>query len=489
MRVFRLVLVLSLLLVSPFTSAHVGSPDVYFEGTAGAYQLLVTIKPPAMVPGIAEVQVRVASGAVGSIRVAPVYLNGKDQGFPPAPDFLEPSAANPDWFSGKVWMMESGSWEVRLEVAGNQGNGKLVVPVAVFARRTLPMEKTLGTFLFGLMLFLSIGIVSIAGAAARESGLHAGAIPSIRNQRLGRIAMAVTAVLVVALLALGNWWWNSEAANLKQRVLYSAPPLRASLSNEHGADKLTLRIEEDFWHKTRSSEWSMSLIPDHGHLMHLFLLRIPALDRFYHLHPEQASDGTFTVTLPAIPAGRYQIFADIVRGTGFPETLVSGIDLPNVDGQFFSGDDSGVTTSPFESPATAANVAQLSGGDRMIWVRGTDALKAGQVCWFRFQVQDTEHKSVQDLEPYMGMAGHAEFVRSDLSVFAHIHPAGSVPMASLMIVDQDLGIPMDHSEMHALPAELAFPYGFPKPGDYRLFVQVKRHGQVETGVFDAHVGS
>ncbi|HEY1470132.1 MAG TPA: hypothetical protein VGF61_13900 [Candidatus Acidoferrum sp.] len=487
MRVFRLVLLL--LLLSPFIDAHVGSPDVYFEGIAGPYRLLVTVKPPAMVPGIAEVQVRVTSGTVGSIRVAPVYVNGKDQGLPPAPDFLEPSAADPEWFTGKVWMMESGSWEVRLEVAGNQGNEKLAVPVAVFARRTLPMEKTLGALLFGVMLFLSIGIVSIAGAVAREGGLEAGAIPSVRNRRLGHIAMAATAVLVVALLTLGNWWWNSEAANLKQRVLYSPPPLRASLSSEYGADKLTLRIEEDFWHKTRSDEWSMSLIPDHGHLMHLFLLGVPALDRFYHLHPEQASDGTFTVNLPAIPAGRYRIFADIVRGTGFPETLVSEIDLPNVEGQPFSGDDSGVITSPFESPATAENIAQLSGGDRMIWERGTDTLKAGQVCWFRFHVEDTEHKPVKDLEPYMGMAGHAEFVRSDLSVFAHIHPAGSVPMASLMIVDQDLGIPMDHGEMHALRAEFAFPYGFPKPGDYRLFVQVKRHGQVQTGVFKARVRS
>jgi len=94
---------------------------------------------------------------------------------------------------------------------------------------------------------------------------------------------------------------------------------------------------------------------------------------------------------------------------------------------------------------------------------------------------------VNDLEPYMGMAGHAEFVRSDLSVFAHVHPAGSVPMASLMIVQQDLGLPMDHNSTHSLPAEVSFPYGFPQPGEYRLFVQVRRHGHVETGVFDAHV--
>jgi hypothetical protein len=89
----------------------------------------------------------------------------------------------------------------------------------------------------------------------------------------------------------------------------------------------------------------------------------------------------------------------------------------------------------------------------------------------------------------MGMAGHAEFGRSDLSVLAHHHPGGLVPMASLMIVQRDFGLPMDHSPMNALPAQVAFPYGFPQPGDDRLFVQVKRHGQVETRVFDSHVAS
>ena len=32
-----------------------------------------------------------------------------------------------------------------------------------------------------------------------------------------------------------------------------------------------------------------------------------------------------------------------------------------------------------------------------------------------------------------------------------------------------------------------FPYGFPTPGRYRIFVQMKHNTTVETGVFDAEV--
>jgi hypothetical protein len=34
---------------------------------------------------------------------------------------------------------------------------------------------------------------------------------------------------------------------------------------------------------------------------------------------------------------------------------------------------------------------------------------------------------------------------------------------------------------------VSFPYGFPSPGRYRIFVQMKHGSTVETGVFDADV--
>lgn len=479
----------ALLFLATTAFAHVGSPDVYYEGDAGPYHLLLTVRPPAMVPGIAYIDVRTTSASVNKFKVVPVYLTGLESGFPPSPDSMEPVPGDPQTFTGKVWLMASGSWAIRVQVQGAQGEAQIAVPVPVFARRTLPMQKALGALLFGLMLFLSVGAVSIAGAAAREGVLDPGIPASPRNLRKGRIAIAIASAAVVGIVALGNWWWNAEASDLIHTMLYQPPVLNASLQ---AGKRLVLQIGENFWHQLRKNSWSMRLTPDHGHIMHLFVLRIPGMDRFYHLHPEQSQDGSFTIDLPDIAAGHYEVFADIVRESGFPETMVQEIDLPDIVGQPLTGDDSAaVATHLGDSSSMSDTAAALPDGGRMTWERENLSPVVGRLNVFRFRIEDSHGTAVTDLQPYMGMAGHAVFVRSDRGVFAHVHPAGSIPMAALDIAQKDAGLQPGSMHRHgaALSPEVSFPYGFPQPGNYRIFVQVKRAGIVETGVFDTQVAN
>lgn len=93
------------------------------------------------------------------------------------------------------------------------------------------------------------------------------------------------------------------------------------------------------------------------------------------------------------------------------------------------------------------------------------------------------------MELYMGMPGHAAFVKTDGTVFAHVHPSGSVAMPALALANpsQSPHAMMPGMSMSMLPADVSFPWGFPKPGEYRILVQMKRAGQVVTGIFNASV--
>jgi hypothetical protein len=494
-------------------SAHVGNPDVYFQGVAGPYHLIVTVRTPQMIPGIADVEILSATPGISKITVVPTYIVGPGAKYPPVGDLLTQSKDDPQYFSGKIWLMESGSWQILVQVEGGQGAGALALPVPAAARHTLPMEKSLGVLLFTLMALLVLSIIAIVGAARREGTLEPGQMPSADQARRGRRVMMGAAVVVFALLFFGNWWWNSEAFAKARQMIYKAPPLNVSL--EPGG-KLILHMGDSEWHRTRPETVMTNLIPDHGYLMHLFLIREPGLDRFYHLHPRLQSGlnlagaHTFELALPAIPAGRYEVFADVVRESGFPDTMTAEIDLPDVPGVPLAGDNSEATAPPLAGaadsttaiPGGAASAADgltsvLPDGYRMVWERGSAPLVVNHFVWLRFRVETPDGKPVMDMEPYMGMAGHAEIVRSDRSVFAHIHPDGSVAMAALELAQKNAPVQAASSTMDAgmkmnmrmdpPSTEVSFPYGFPKAGEYRIFVQVKRGGQIETGVFDTKV--
>src|SRR2546423_9576894 len=182
-------------------------------------------------------------------------LTGPGSQLPPAADRADRSAADPQFFTAQLWLMEHGSLQVRIAVDGARGHAMLAVPVPAVAQRTLAMTPGLGVLLLALMLLLANALVAIAAGAAREATLDPGEEPTPRVRRRARWAAIAAAIGVTALLALGNAWWNSEARNYA-RMVQRPWQVHATVSG------CELAVE--------NLDYGPTLLPDHGHEMHLF---------------------------------------------------------------------------------------------------------------------------------------------------------------------------------------------------------------------------
>ena len=265
-------------------------------------------------------------------------------------------------------------------------------------------------------------------------------------------------------------------------MLYNPPHLSAALASSR---TLRLKLGQPNTERWANQLGLNELVPDHGHLMHLFLIREPGIDVLVHVHPNQERDDEFIQELPSMPGGRYRLYADVVHGTGFSETEIGDLEIPDdVVSGLPDDDDSLAVTMPFVAgPLTGS--AWLSHGAQMLWLDSPTGFQAGQPLWLKFRVIDRDGRSIEDLEPYMGMAGHLVVVRVGWKVFARLHPSGTPPIAAVELSNGSTA--RLHDTHMPISAELTFPYGFPEAGRYRLFVQIKRSGRIETAVFDAQV--
>src|SRR3954466_14034515 len=117
-----------LLLLAPWCAeAHLGSPNVFFEGPAGPYPVRVTIQPPDVVPGLAQIHVRVHSGQPQTVTVLPVRWDAGTRGAPP-PDIAKLVPGETNLFTAQLWLMNSGAYSVFVDVSGPEGHGTAIVP-------------------------------------------------------------------------------------------------------------------------------------------------------------------------------------------------------------------------------------------------------------------------------------------------------------------------------------------------------------------------
>ena len=503
-------------------TAHVGTNQVVFEGRAGGYPVRVMINPPGVVPAQVPIMVRVLEGTPTRVTVRAAQWNVGTKGAPPA----EQAAVVPGdagvW-AHDLWIMTSSTYAVYVAVEGAAGSGVLVVPLQTSATRTLGMTKGMSVILGVLGALLIVGLLTIVGAATREGSLPAGEQPSGARRRSARVATASTAAVLGVALFGGSKWWAAEERDYKRRM-FKPIPIETSVTTVDSDRVLTIAIKDSSWLTNRSTP----LMPDHGKLMHLFLIRADDENSIAHLHPLRVHADSFVTRIPALPEGRYLLFGDLLFQSGAQRTLVDTIDMPVapvVVGELdarrnqaasgvpaFDPDDSWrtVTAVALGTPSTLASGGSITLAADLT----TDALRAGRDLRLLVTVREA-NGSASTLAPYMGMGGHAMVLRRDGGVFMHLHPMGTASMtaqaqlmrrergdtamldsariAQAMNIEEANG---ESSAVHAgmqMPdaqsAPLAFPFAFPSAGAYRIYVQVKRKGVIETAAFDVTIGS
>lgn len=526
------------------SSGHVGSPGVVFEGNAGPYSLMVNINPPDVIPGVADISIYTIDPSIESIQVKPIYWGYGDEGSPKS-DPMNPVADMPGQYEGVVWLMSSGTASIAIYVEGEKGTGEVVIPIMASATATRDMDANLGMVLAGLGMFLVILMVTIISAANGQSVDTPGKIEnSLRRRKI--IGGSVGLLLIGLVLYGGKVWWDAES-NAYQRYMYKAPTATSWVESQNGERVLNFQIDAASVRK-RNRLSMKYLVPDHGKLMHLFIIKDESLDVFAHLHPKRVDSLRFKVQLPEVPAGRYVVFGDIVRLNGYVETISDtleipgnmAINLPDSTSQWSDPDNTYiVATADIEKDQydfgsdilicgkPGIETPLLDGSTAVFEYQQNESFIAGKLYPLTFAINDPEGDPA-DLEPYMGMMGHAVIYRKEGGVYSHLHPVGNYSMASQEIIESRIAeasvapsIPeanvfydsvqqvvneiallsetersdllmagMEHTglglhEDHG--STVTFPYAFPQAGEYRIWIQMKRDGKVLNSSFDAKV--
>jgi hypothetical protein len=403
--------------------------------------------------------------------------------------------------------MSSGSNSITVNVSGAKGAGTAIVPVVAVPTRRLGFDKRLGALLLAVGVFLVIGAISIIGALVREGVLPPGVEPDAERKKKARVAMGSVAVVIALLLVGGATWWDREDSNFN-RSIYKPFKSSSKVVTYKNQPALVLSIDDPAWinrgdtawlNKHRATHWS-PLITDHGKLMHVFMVRDPDLGAFAHLHPITGSGVQFFAFLPDLPPGGYRVYGDIVHESGFTQTLSSHVTVPSA--LPVSKTPSDPDDATYTGAASDSGKSVLSDGSVMTLDRGTAPIVAGRAANLRFVVTTADGKPVM-LDPYMGMKAHAVVTRDDGAVFVHLHPSGTISMASQLAFA--MRKPSD-STPGALGGRLAmaerqmagegsadgiveFPYAFPQPGNYHVWVQVRRGIKILTGAFSLSVSA
>ncbi|WP_148572016.1 heavy metal translocating P-type ATPase [Nocardioides caldifontis] len=207
------------------------------------------------------------------------------------------------------------------------------------------------------------------------------------------------------------------------------------------------------------------LVRTHQVWAHMIITR-EDLGTFAHLHPQPTGeDGVLEVEATFPTAGRYAVHTELRRQGEMTDVLAEHEVVL-----------AGTAPTPVTFPARDVREQVLDG----VRIRLDGDVHVGETSDLEFSFEDASTgRPVEDLQPYLGAAGHVVVVREDGSSFGHEHAEtydgkGRPVMA---LPGTDFG------------PELSMHLHVEHPGGYRLWAQFRLDdGSVVTAPFTVHAG-
>ena len=203
----------------------------------------------------------------------------------------------------------------------------------------------------------------------------------------------------------------------------------------------------------------------HDMPFHLFVVS-QDLNYFAHIHPQQQTDGSFTIKTTVPKAGSYIIYCDVFPVGGMPQVAHRSLITAGFDGDLFAAQARLV-------PDTI--LTKTLQGVRFELTLNPSEPVGGRPATLKYHLTDEKTgEPIKDLQPYLGAWGHTLILSEDVSDYIHSHPTETIPDDA------------DRAQIHG-GADVSFDAFFPRPGRYRVWSQFQRQGKLITVAFTINV--
>ncbi|SFB13331.1 MULTISPECIES: hypothetical protein [unclassified Bacillus (in: firmicutes)] len=213
---------------------------------------------------------------------------------------------------------------------------------------------------------------------------------------------------------------------------------------EHGAGNSDVQVDVSYIDgnieislKNKNNQPVDKLEVNHEKLLHLIVVN-EHLDQYYHLHPEQTGEGTFTVKKD-FEEGSYKAFVDIKPKDLSYEVKPIPFKVGNPD------------TTHGHNGGLEPDKEHIQTIDQETVEMEMSSMNAGEPVTLTFKLNET------NLQPYLGAMGHVVILDEEANQYLHVHPA-----------DHDK--PIFETEFH-------------EPGIYKIWAEFKQDGKVRAFPF------